>query len=120
MTLFEDRERAAEYGFTHAEELRFFATRDGIEALAFWAASGLNLAGDARSSYVQDAVNRFVCGRGRGHVDCVSQGRSRTSREARSRPGCRYRLPAIRRLGSRSSAWTLPEDGRVRDRAARH
>ena len=32
-TLFEDRERAAEYGFAHGEELRFLAHRAGIEAL---------------------------------------------------------------------------------------
>ena len=88
MTLFEDRERAAEYGFTHAEELRFFATRDGIEALALWVASGLNLAGEARSSYVQEAVNRFVCGEDEGtliasiRADLERRGKTDLARDA--------------------------------------
>ena len=41
-SLFDDRERAAEYGFTHAEELRFLAAREGVQALADWAAARMH------------------------------------------------------------------------------
>ena len=57
--LFDDRERAAEYGFAHAETLRFLAAREGVEALGVWAAKHMGLEDAAAYS---DTLVRSVLG----------------------------------------------------------
>lgn len=73
-TLFDDRERAAEYGFTHEEELRFLARRKGVEALAAWAAEGMGLDAASSADYVEATLASFV--HGEGEIDLVNRVRS--------------------------------------------
>ena len=57
--LFDDRERAAEYGFAHAETLRFLAAREGVEALGAWAAKQMGV--EDATAYADTLVG-FVLG----------------------------------------------------------
>ena len=61
-TLFEDRQRAAEYGYVHAEELRFLAVREGVESVARWAAETLGESPEAGADYAAALVGRLVGG----------------------------------------------------------
>lgn len=57
MTSFNERERAEEHAFAHAEELRFLAAREGTAAVAAWAAERLG-----KEGYEATLVDALVAG----------------------------------------------------------
>lgn len=61
-TLFEQRERAAEYGYAHGEELRFLALREATESVAHWAAEAIGQPAEAGADYAAALVGRLVGG----------------------------------------------------------
>ncbi len=63
-SLFEERERAAEYGYTHGEELRFLALREGIESMAHWAAEAIGQPPEAGAGYAAALLGRLTGGAG--------------------------------------------------------
>ncbi len=67
-TLFEDRQRAAEYGYVHAEELRFLAVREGLQSVARWVAEALGENEKAGSGYAAALVGRLVGGAGEAEL----------------------------------------------------
>jgi hypothetical protein len=72
--LFEERERAAEFGFAHGEELRFLAKRAAARDLAAWAAENMALDATATVTYADKMVGLLVAGAHEG--DLISQVRS--------------------------------------------
>jgi hypothetical protein len=60
--LFEERERAAETIFVHAEEARFLGRRRGIQALAAWASRTLRHDEATAATYEQDLVVSMIKG----------------------------------------------------------
>ena len=70
-TMFEERERAAEYGYTHDEELRFLALREAIEHVAHWAAEAIGQPAEAGAGYAAALVGRLVGGS--GETDLVAR-----------------------------------------------
>ena len=65
-SFFDERERAAEYGFVHAEELRFLAARRGVETLGIWAAQRMRMADPA--TYAAGLVEAMTGGAGEAAV----------------------------------------------------
>ncbi len=65
-SFFDERERAAEYGFVHAEELRFVAARRGVETLGLWAAQRMRMADPA--TYAAGLVEAMTGGAGEAAV----------------------------------------------------
>lgn len=61
-TLFEDRERAAEWAFAHWGEVRFRARCNALRSVAGYAAARLNLAPAATQAYADDLVVALVEG----------------------------------------------------------
>lgn len=60
--LFEERERAAELIFAHAEEVRFLSHRRGITSLAQWASERMGADAAATEAYAQALVAAMVEG----------------------------------------------------------
>ena len=67
-SLFEERERAAEFGYAHGEELRFLAVREGAETLARWAAEAIGQPPEAGDGYAAALVGRLVGGAGEAEL----------------------------------------------------
>ena len=60
--LFVERERAAEGIYIRDEELRFFASRNGLRTLATWAGESIGLEAADIQAYGQRLVDAFVAG----------------------------------------------------------
>ncbi len=106
-TLFEDRQRAAEYGFTHGEELDFLAHRQGLEAVTRQVAAGLDLDDTATTVTVADTIERYVAGA--SGTDLVAGLRSRLERAGK------WDLAA--RVDARLERATADATARLRGRA---
>ncbi len=81
-SLFEERERAAEYGYTHGEELRFLALREGLASVAHWAAKAIGQPPEAGTGYAEALLGRLAGGA--GEADLVA--RVRQDLEAAGHP----------------------------------
>ena len=60
MSLFEQRERAAESAFAHEEESRFVARRRAVQALSDWAARCMGLDAEGTEAYKTKLVDLFA------------------------------------------------------------
>lgn len=73
-SMFDQRERAAEYGFTHGEELRFLALREGIDTVAHWVAEAIGQPPEAGAGYADALIGRLAGGAGEADlVDRMKQ-----------------------------------------------
>ena len=60
MSIFQDREQAAEHKFEHDQELAFKITARRNKLLSQWAANHLGFSGEAAQSYVREFVEAHV------------------------------------------------------------
>lgn len=60
MTLFDERERAAELMFVHGEEMRFRALARRNKLLGLWAGDKMGLTGADADMYAHDLVERVL------------------------------------------------------------
>jgi hypothetical protein len=64
MSIFEDREKAAENAFEHDQELAFKIIARRNKLLGLWAAAQLGLAGESAARYAMDIVDTELTGHG--------------------------------------------------------